>query len=236
MTNRFIAIFILLVSFMQQSIAQSVGMTAGAGLGNFFDLRYNEQNVYTAEYTSGPGLQFGAFYQLKNDPVRFELQYANQRAGLESVQYAGHGSGGNYYTNLNFLFQQLNFGAMFTIALGGKEKRVSANLLAGALLSYTLRTYSEGNMSQTYIDSNGVAHTVYGVKHWNRNDYNSKDLSAISGGVLLGLELNFKLNEKMALILQNRYNLYVTNFVRMPFVLPARFWNANLAVGVKYSL
>lgn len=238
-SSRTISFLVFSLLFALQGTAQSAfGVTAGAGLGRLFDFRRDEPIEITSKYHIKGGINATAFYQMKNDPFRFEIQYLRQNADLVTTQYAGHVAG-TAQNNLSFTLQQLNAKVLRTFEPVRKE-HFRMNLQAGAVLGYIFKTRSYGNYSRPetyhYTDTNGIVHNFPITATHTKDESNSSDLNRLNAGLIFGMEFVFPLNEKFDFLLQNRYTVYASNFVHVQYAGWASLLTTELNVGLKYRI
>lgn len=228
----FFAIFNLSISDAQRYI----GISGGVSKGTFMDFT-NDEN-YDAKYHLKNGAAFSSFYEEKIDSTnnfRIELQYKFQRADMEINYNAGHAS---FYENLNYSLQQLNFN--FTLSLRLFEKKSwKMFFLFGPTAAYTTTAQSEGNgwgyVSQTQIDTNGNAVQILTTRNWEKKESKSKDLSQFNVGFDLGLDIMIPINKKLDFIIQNKYNIFLTNATNMS-LKNTSLLTGYINLGLRYNI
>ncbi len=230
--------FLLILSSTESYAQSSFGVAGGAGVGRLFDLRRDESMEYQSQYNFKGGLNFSAFYQMKSDPVRFELQYLRQKADLNTVYYGGHFLG-SMENDLQFTFQQMNLKAMYVFQPVQKE-HFQLNILAGVVVGYTFNTASKGSYpvaeKAPYPNGNGGFEYYSYTKTYSKDEKNSDDLTRLNGGLTGGLEFVFPVSERLDLMLQNRYTVYASNFVRAEYTMWASLLVGEVNVGVKFRI
>lgn len=231
-------VFLLLsvLNFLEIQAQSCAGLTGGAGYGRLFDLRRDEFMEYESEYHFKSGFNFSGFYQPKNDRFRFELQYVNQKVDLITALYGGHVTG-TLHNKMDYTFQQLNLGVLRIFHPVQKEK-FQMNILLGVIAGYTLNTKAKGTYSsietKSYVDTNGVSHNYTVSDMRTKDERNSNDLSRFNAGLHFGLEFVFPVSQKIDLLIQNRYNLFFTNYLKVEHTMSAALLSGALNVGVKY--
>lgn len=229
-------ILITIFNFSVSNAQQFIGISGGYGKGTFFDLAGNQD--YHSKYHFHNGGGFSSFYETKMDSTRcrIELQYRFQSADLEVYHNAGHAS---FYRNLNYSFQLLNLNLIYPIQLIEK-KSWKMYFTLGPTLSYNTNTIAIGNgwdyMVKNRIDTTG--NTIYypTIHKWEKNESKSKDLSRFNLGFDAGLEFIIPVYNKLGLIIQNRYNIFITSANAREKFKYTSLLTGYVNFGLRYSL
>ncbi|MGI6320500.1 MAG: hypothetical protein ACOXZK_05980 [Bacteroidales bacterium] len=227
------AIFNSIVSNAQEFI----GISGGYCKGSFTD--FTKKGDYDANYHFKNGVAFSSFYETKMDSssnLRIELQYKLQNADMEIKNNAGHAS---FYKNIDYSFQLLNLNLIYSFMLIGK-KSFKINFLFGPTFSYNIKTIAKGNgwewHHQTQIDTNGNPIQTLAIKNWEKNETNSKDLSKFNFGFDMGIDFEIPITSKLDLLLQNRYNIFLTNITTLKDLRHTSLLTGYLNLGLRYNL
>lgn len=219
-------IHLLLITLLSTSFSHAqnfLGIHTGYNAATLFD--YSRNDDYKSNYTIKSGVGLSAFYEGVYEEnasnYKVELQYGYQEADFEVSNKADHS-----YTNMAFTWHQLNLNLAYSFSLL-KRNAVNIRLLVGSSLSFSLVTTAKGS---GYYDG------YYLNQYWVKDERNSKDLSRFNFGVDLGLEFLFPLNEKLDLLVQNRYFCSVNSVVKMNGVGYTPLAKGQLNLGFRYRL
>ncbi|MBN2730100.1 MAG: outer membrane beta-barrel protein [Bacteroidales bacterium] len=228
-----IAIFNSSVSNAQQFI----GVSGGYGKGTFTD--FAKKQDYDANYHLKNEVAFSSFYETKMDStnnLRIELQYKLQRADMEIKYNAGHSS---FYKNLDYSFHLLNLNLIYSIHII-KKKSFELNFLLGPTFSYNINTVAKGNgwefYYQTQVDTSGNPVQILTTRNWEKDERNSKDLSKFNIGFDAGLDFLIPLNDRLYFLLQNRYNIFLTNITILKDLRHTSLLTGYINIGLMYKL
>lgn len=216
---------------------QYIGISGGYCKGTFVD--FAKKQDYDANYHLKNGAAFSSFYETKMDStsnLRIELQYKWQSADMEIKNNAGHAS---FYKNLDYSFQMLNLNLNYSFRLIEK-KSFKMYFLLGPTFSYNINTIAEGNgwefYYQTQIDTNGNPVQILTTRNWEKDEHNSKDLSRFNIGLDIGLDFMVPINDRMDFILQNKYNIFLTNTMTLDDLRHTSLLTGHLSLGLRYDL
>jgi len=233
----FIAAFVSIVNLSIANAQQFIGISGGYSKGTFID--FAKKQDYDANYHLKNGVAFSSFYETKMDStsnLRIELQYKFQSADMEIKSNAGHAS---FYKNIDYSFQLLNLNLIYSFRLIEK-KSLKMYFLLGPTFSYNINTIAKGNgwefYYQTQIDTNGNPVQILTTRNWEKNESNSKDLSQFNFGFDIGLDFAIPINNKLDLLLQNRYNIFLTNIMTLDDLRHTSLLTGYLNLGLRYNL
>lgn len=231
-----VAIFAIFNSTVSNA-QQFIGINGGYCKGTFTD--FAKKQDYDANYHFKNGIAFSSFYETKMDSVsnlRIELQYKLQSADMEIKNNAGHAS---FYKNLDYSFQLLSINLIYSFQLIEK-KSFKINFLLGPTFSYNINTIAKGNgwefFYQTQIDTNGNPVQILTTRNWEKDEINSKDLSKFNIGFDIGLDFMIPMNDRMDLIFQNKYNIFLTNITTLDDLRHTSLLTGYLNLGLRYHL
>lgn len=234
-----IILFVVITIFnLSDSIAQRfIGISGGYSKGGFTD--FAKKQDYEANYHFKNGVVISSFYETKMDSVsnlRIELQYKQQSADMEIKNNAGHVS---FYKNLDYSFQLLNLNLIYSFRFIEK-KSFKINFLIGPTFSYNINTIAKGNgwefYYQTQVDTNGNPVQILTTRNWEKNESNSEDLSQFNIGLDLGLDFMIPINDRIDFLLQNRYNIFLTNITTLDDLRHTSLLTGYLNFGLRYNL
>ena len=227
----------VIVNLTVSNAQQFIGISGGYNKETFLDFA-NKQD-YDAKYHLKSGVAFSSFYETKMDStsnLRIELQYKFQNADMEINNNAGHAS---FYKNLNYSFQLLNLNLIYSFRIFEK-KSFKMYFLLGPTFSYNINTIAKGNgwefYYQTQIDTNGNPVQILTRRNWKKNESNSKDLSRFNIGFDIGFDFMIPINNRMDFILQNKYNVFLTNITTLDNLRYTSLFTGHLNVGLRYNL
>lgn len=154
------------------------------------------------------------------------MQYVNQNADLEVKSQYGHSS---FYKDLAFNFQKLdiNFNLVFHVV--DKEK-VRFNLFVGPNFSYMLQSRVKGKEWTHYTAGSDSK------IHIERDDRNSKDIPKFYLGVNLGFDVAFPVSEQLDILVQNSYNMSISNALGLSGLNKTSLFSGALRIGILYHL
>lgn len=214
-----------------------IGISGGYSKGSFTN--FTKKDDYDANYHFKNGVAFSSFYETKMDSssnFRIELQYKLQNADMEIKNNAGHAS---FYKYIDYSFQLLNLNLIYSFMLIDK-KSFKINLLFGPTFSYNIKTIAKGNgwawYNQTQIDTNGNPIQNLTMKNWEKDETNSKDLSKFNMGLDMGIDFAIPMTSKLDLLLQNRYNIFLTNITTLKDLRHTSLLTRYFNLGLRYKL
>jgi len=213
-----------------------IGFTGGYSIGTFTN--FTKKQGYDANYHLKSGVSISSFYETKIDSLcnlKVELQYKWQNADMEINNNAGHAS---FYKKVDYSFHLLNLNLICSFRLVEK-KSFKLRFLLGPTFSYNFNTHAKGNgweyYSQMQIDTNGNPIQVLTTREWEKDERNSKDLSTFNVGVDLGLEFIIPINHRMDFLIQNRYNIFITNITKQKELRYTSLFSGHLNIGFRYN-
>lgn len=224
--------------FTDTSIAQTkIGLSANFNVGRFFDL--SEKDNYTAKYNAGNGASFSSFLQWPNDNnscSRIECGYSFRDAGVEVEYDAGHAS---FYNKTDYRLNQLELQFHHLIPLiEAKKLRYFLNL--GTYLNTNFNTKSHGEgwnfVNTTFTDSTGNSYSGIIVDKWKKNENRSKDISRFNIGLIIGLEIEMKLNPRLDLLFFTRFSNSLNNSLTLDDFRYTILASGSLGLGVSYKI
>ncbi len=228
---------IAVFNFSASNAQKFIGISGGYCKGTFTD--FAKKQEYDANYNIKNGIAFSSFYETKMDSLsnlRIELQYRFQNADMEIKSNAGHAS---FYKNLDYSFQLLNLNLIYSFRLIEK-KAFKMYFLFGPTFSYNINTIAKGNGWEFYyqmqVDTNGNPVSILTTRKWEKDESNSKDLSKFNIGVDIGLDFMIPINDRMDFILQNKYNLFLTNITTFDDLRHTSLLTGYLNLGLRYNL
>lgn len=217
--------------------SHSVGLFGSYNAATLFN--FAKKDNYDVNYQLKSGFSIASFYETKLDEisnVRVELQYRLQNVGMEIYQHAGHGS---YYKKLDYSLNLLNLNLIYLFRIVD-SKRLKINISFGPTFSYNLSTRSKGNgwdyrlISQSDTLGNPVSFMT--TENWVKDERNSKDFSKFNVGVDLGLVFVIPIRDQLDFLIQNRYNVLISNIFKMNYVHPTSMFTAGFQIGFRYNL
>lgn len=233
----FITAFLAIVNLPIANAQQFIGISGGYSKGSFID--FTNKQDYDANYHLKNGTAFSFFYETKMDStsnLRIELQYRFQNADMEIKNNAGHAS---FYKNLDYSLQLLNFNLIYSFPLI-ERKPLKMYFLLGPTFSYNINTISKGNgwefNYKTQIDTNGNPIQTLTTRNWEKNERNSKDLSQFNFGFDIGLDLMIPFSNKLDFMIQNKYNIFLTNITTLKNLRYTSLLTGYLNFGLRYDL
>jgi hypothetical protein len=228
----FIIIFIHPVSNAQHYF----GFTGGYSIGTFTN--FVKKQGYDANYHLKSGVSVTSFYETKLDAIcnlKVELQYRWQNTDFKINNNAGHSS---FYKKMDYSFHLLNLNLICLFQLV-ETKSFKLCFLLGPTFALNVNTTAKGNgweyYSQMQIDTNGNPIQILTTREWEKDERNSKDLSKFNVGIDLGLDFIIPLNSRMDFLIQNRYNIFITNFTKQKNLRYTSLFLGNLNIGVRYK-
>jgi len=232
-------IIIVLITIFTPSVSNAqhyIGFTGGYSMGTFTN--FVKKQGYDANYHLKSGVSFTSFYETKIDTLynlKIELQYRWQNADLKINNNAGHSS---FYKKVDYSFHLLNLNLICSFRLVEK-KSFKLYFLLGPTFALNVNTTAKGNgweyYSKTQIDTNGNPVPILTTREWEKNECNSKDLSKFNVGIDLGLDFIIPLNRSLDFLIQNRYNIFITNFTKQKNLRYTSLFLGNLNIGVRYK-
>jgi len=233
----FIITLIVIANLTISNAQQFVGITTGYSKGTFID--FAKKRDYDANYRLKNGTTFSSFYERKKDSIsnfRVELQFKLQRADMEIKNNVGHAS---FYKNLDYTIKLLNLNFIYSLRLIEK-KSLKVYFLIGPTVSYNLNTLANGNgwefYYQTQIDTNGNPVQILTTRNWKKNEKNSKDLSQLNLGFDIGIDFAIPITDNLDLLIQNRYNIFLTNITTLKDLRHTSLLTGYLNFGLRYNL
>jgi len=233
------SIYLIIVAFTALNISNAqhyIGITGGYSIGTFTN--FVKKPDYNANYHFKSGVTLSSFYETKIDSIcnlKIELQYRWQNADLEIKNNAGHAS---FYKKVDYSFHLINLNLICSFRLVEK-KSFKLYFLLGPTFAINVNTTAIGNgweyYTQTQIDTNGNPIQIMTTREWEKHERNSKDLSAFNVGVDLGLEFIIPINSRMDFLIQNRYNIFITNFTKQKELRYTSLFLGNLNIGIRYN-
>jgi len=213
-----------------------VGISGGYSFGTFTN--FVKEEHYNAKYHFKSGVAFSFFYEAKLDTICnliIETQYKWQNADMKIDYNIWHAS---FHRDMKYSFHLLNFNLIYSFRLVEK-KAFKLYFLLGPTFTYNVNTSAKGNgwdfVSQTSIDSIGNPIQILTTRHWVKNENNSKDLSKFNVGVDLGLNFIIPISNKADLFIQNRYNIFLTNFSKQNNLRYTSLFSGYVNVGFRYK-
>ena len=154
---------------------------------------------------------------------------------MEINNNAGHAS---FYKKVDYSFRLLNLNLICSFRLVDK-KSFKLYFLLGPTFTYTINTIAKGNgweyYSQTQIDTSGNPIQILTTKQWEKNEHKSKDLSKFNVGIDLGLEFIIPINDRMDFLIQNRYNVFITDITKQKDLRYTSLFSGYLNIGFRYN-
>lgn len=210
------------VSYAQQ---HAIGFTTGYNAGRFFN--FFKDDTYHANYRLKSGFSLATFYETKDKPVvsfRVGLQYSFQKADMEVSEQVSHSS---FYTKIDYSIQLLvlNLDLVFQLV---NQPKLKFNLLFGPDFSYTFNTKAKGEGWTYYSASMGAK------QYWEKDERNSKDFSKFNFGFNLGLEFTIPVRDQLDFLIQNKYNIFITNITKIKNIQSTSLFIGGLHLGLRY--
>jgi len=210
--------------------------SAGYSAGSLFDFKISDWHDYD-KY----GIKSGYFVSIsfdslrKHQNARFRLQFGSQNLVLESLSGSHFGSTfGNY--DFQFQYGQIDFDYIFRLI---NEKKTSLNLIAGPTFSYNLRTVMNGNggspKHNSFTDSLGQTYYWYTTSNWEVKNEVSTRFSGFNFGLNLGLSVCYPIKEKLHLVFENRYSIFLFQITNMDSEIGS-FLRGDLSVGLRFRI
>jgi hypothetical protein len=213
-----------------------IGFTGGYSIGTFTN--FTKKQEYNANYHVKSGVSISSFYETKIDSLcnlKIELQYKWQNADMDIDYSAGHSSFAKK-TDYSFHLFNLNLICSFRLV---EKKSFKLRFLLGPTFSYNINTTAKGNgweyYVQSQIDTNGNPVQILTTRKWEKNERNSKDLSPFNVGFDCGLDFIFPINDQMDFIIQNRYNIFLTNIAKQKNLRYTSLFSGYLNIGFRYK-
>lgn len=217
----------------QKYITARAGYSAGQLLG--FDKEiFNRNNYY--------GIKSGYFVAVTLDSLK---DHKNFRAGLQigSQNFVSEGynisqvASSMYHYYIQVQYCQIDFDYIFRL---NKDKTTSCNLFIGPTFSYNARSVLNGNGNapefHSFTDSLGHFYTWYSSKDWETKNVKSSKFSSFNFGLNFGLSVCFPLKDKLDLVLENRYSLFLNQIININQSEFGPFLRGDLSLGVRFRL
>jgi len=214
-----------------------IGASCGTTGNKFVD--FNKDDNYIAEYKLKNGKCFSAFFDVPHDTamaLRIGFQYDHNHACLDILNNAGNFS---FYKNICYSFNRISIDFDYFSCLN-KENRIQIKPFFGVNMSLVINTKSDGfgwnNIYQTQLDSSGNQIVVITTENWEKNEQHSKDMFPINFGINVGFEMMFPFTVKCDFIIQNKYNLFLTNLLKSDDLKFTSFLSGGINLGFRYEI
>jgi len=212
--------------------------TAGFNKGSFFDLHRNEGG-YSSSFSLNSGFSSSFAYETNTDSsydLRYELDYKFQQAYINASNYVSHGKTSTI--NASYSFHQLYINLLVPIPIIQK-KTFEIFFITGPSLNFNFYTKGEyyvwEDILQTVIDSNGNSHPhVIGRELKTYIRYNPSDIAPVGLGWNVGFELRKPVNNKLEVMLHNKYNFILTNTIAD--FKGVHLFIGSICMGLRYNL
>jgi hypothetical protein len=226
-----------IVNLSLSNAQQFIGFSGGYSKGTF--LNFANKQDYDAKYHLKNGVVISSFYETKMDStpnLRIELQYKFQNTDMEIKDNSGNYS---FYKNINYSFQLLNLNLIYSLQLF-ENNSLKMLLPVGVTMAYTVNTKAKGNgwdfIYKTQVDTNGNPVQILTTQNWEKNESKSKDVSQFNFGLDIGLDLMIPLNNKLDFMIQNKYNIFLTNITTLKNLRYTSLLTGYLNFGLRYDL
>ena len=236
MSVKNICLIIAIFNFTISNAQHFVGFTGGYSVGKFAN--FSKEQGYNANYHFKSGIAFSSFYETKMDSgcnIRIELQYKWQHADME-IEYNAGRSSFSHNSDYSFHLLSLNPICLFRLV---EKKKFKLDFLFGLNFAYNINTTAKGNGGgyhlETQIDTNGNSIPTFTIRHWEKNEHNSKDLSKFNFGVDIGVEFIIPINNKMDFLFQNRYHAFLTSIIAEKKIRYTSLFTGYLNIGFRYN-
>lgn len=235
----FLLIFVLeTFSNLPLSSAQSfIGLNGGYIMSRFNN--FSKKEGYDARYQIKNGYHISSFLETKMDSIiflRIEIQYKFQNASLDVKNNLGHES---FYRKIDYSMDYLCINLNYSFPIKNRKAK-GFFLLFGPSFSYNTLTQSNGigwDLNyQTQMGPNGNPIQVLKKQDWQKKESKSNDLSKFTFGLDLGIEFRLKINDKVGFILQNKYNLALTNTTTFEDLRHTSLGSGYLNIGILYYI
>lgn len=235
----FLLVFFLVLSSLSSNLnaQRYINASAGYSAGSLFGFRKNDWHDYY-KY----GIKSGYFVSLcfdslrKHQNVRFRLQFGNQNLVLESSSGSHFGPTYSNY-DLQFQYSQIDFDYVFRLI---QDKKTSFNLFIGPTFSYNIRSVRNGYGSSpefhSFTDSLGNVYYSNSTYIWEIKNEKSSKFSGINFGLNVGFSVCYPLKDKLDLVLENRYTLFLYQIINVERYEFGPFLRGDLSLGVRFKL
>jgi len=236
--NFYIFIIVSITTFhLTVSNAQHyTGFTGGYSVGRFFN--FTKDHNYKAKYHFKNGATFTSFYETKLDTlcnIKVELQYRWQNADMNIDYSAGHSS---FHKKADYSFHLLNLNFICSFRLVEK-KSFKLRFLLGPTFSFNVNTFAKVKgwefYTQTQIDTNGNSISTVATRDCEIKIPHSKDLFIFNIGVDLGLEFIIPITAQTDFLIQNRYNIFLTDISNQKDLRYTSLFSGYLNIGFRYN-
>jgi len=217
-------------SFSQNAIGLNIGINQ-----SFF---YDTHKASYYKFTNKTGYSFSAFYEKKLDE-RSNLKIESQYSYLNSsISIKRDEPLLQKEQNINYSFHQSSLGLLYKLRFF-ELKSKKLYFIIGLNGSYILKTnLTDIGWENAYNKElvNGVPTYVYSSNSCAIHDKNSKVLSQLNLGFDFGLEFEFPINNKLDFVIQNKFNICLTDKIASEELRNLSYFSNYLNLGVKYHL